>query len=71
MIKEMGGSLQVRKKNYSNILRSTSQTVQRNFTLQLQTRGFLGILEFNHKTFTLAIKVGIPLKDDREILMLK
>eukprot|EP00088_Acartia_fossae_P015810 TRINITY_DN1875_c0_g1_i1.p1 TRINITY_DN1875_c0_g1~~TRINITY_DN1875_c0_g1_i1.p1 ORF type:complete len:1073 (-),score=346.26 TRINITY_DN1875_c0_g1_i1:598-3816(-) len=58
MINHLGKVIGARRKNYSGMLRLAGTTVQNNFVLQLEARGFLGVLNFDHKVGTLVIKVN-------------
>ena len=52
------GMLVKRKEGFRVILRCTSRNVQRNFTIQLDARNYLGTLEFDHKGHMLNIVVN-------------
>lgn len=52
------GMLEERKKGFNQIRRSTCKTLNRNFTVQLTVRKFIGKLVFNHKEKTLTIVVN-------------
>ena len=54
----LGGMLTRRKEGFRVILRCTSSNVQRNFTIQLDARNYLGKLEFDHKNQMLNIIVN-------------
>ena len=54
----LDGMLLRRKEGFGVILRCTSKNVQRNFTIQLDARNYLGTLEFDHKGHMLNIVVN-------------
>jgi len=54
----LDGMLVRRKEGFGVILRCTSRNVQRNFTIQLDARNYLGTLEFDHKGHMLNIVVN-------------
>ena len=57
-VEYLDGMLVKRKEGFGVILRCTSRNVQRNFTIQLDARNYLGTLEFDHKGHMLNIVVN-------------
>ena len=57
-VEYLGDMLTKRKEGFRVILRCTSKNVQRNFTVQLDARNYLGNLEFDHKGHMLNIVVN-------------
>ena len=57
-VEYLDGMLVKRKEGFRVILRCTSRNVQRNFTIQLDARNYLGTLEFDHKGHMLNIVVN-------------
>jgi len=54
----LGDMLHRRKLGFKVILSTTCKNINRNFTLQLNARNYLGKLEFDHKEHTLSIIVN-------------
>ena len=57
-VEYLDGMLVKRKEGFGVILRCTSKNIQRNFTIQLDARNYLGTLEFDHKGHMLNIVVN-------------
>lgn len=58
MIETLSTTMDIRNNGYTYILRSTAKTVSRNFSIQLDVKGFIGILDFDHKGKLLEVKVN-------------
>lgn len=64
----LSNMLDKRKTGFKKILRFTGQNINRNFTLQLNARNYIGRLEFDHKTHTLTIVVNPDSNSDAAAL---
>lgn len=58
MIAKLDTTIKIRGNGYKYILRSTAKTVARNFSIQLEVKGFIGVLDFNHTNRSLEVKVN-------------